>query len=235
MISTIEFRDITKKFSSNPFLLKIDSLKLCNENINVIVGHNGCGKSTLLNLIAGVDTPDKGGIFFNNNGRCMKENELRVEKGFLTQGHYLFNTSVFENVALGLKIRKREKNEIASKVKGMLKNLKINHLADRNIVNLSGGERQRTAIAQILVLEPGIIIMDEPTANIDARNVFFIEGLIKDMHKRYKPLIIITTHSFSQAYRMSADIISMSGGKIVRRDRRHAKNDKISGRVNRNS
>ncbi|MFH1799035.1 MAG: ABC transporter ATP-binding protein [Candidatus Omnitrophota bacterium] len=215
MINTIEFKNITKKFSSNPFLLKIGSLKLCNENINVIVGTNGCGKSTLLNLIAGVDIPDKGSISFANNGCCISKNELRGKRGFLTQGHYLFNMSVSENVALGLKIRKREKNEITSKVSEMLKILKINQLANRSIANLSGGERQRTAIAQTLVLEPQIILMDEPTANIDARNVFFIEELIKDMHKKYKPLVIITTHSFSQAYRISSDIISMSGGKIV--------------------
>jgi molybdopterin-binding protein len=217
MINTIELKNITKSFlpQSDPFSLKIGCLELGNEDINVIVGPNGCGKSTLLNLIAGVESPDKGSIFFNGDDNRINKNGLRRKKGFLMQRHYLFNMSVFENVALGLKIRKCAKEEIGSKVRKMLAALKIDHLASRNIKNLSGGERQRVAIAQIIVLDPQIILMDEPTANIDAQNVFFIEKLIKDIHKRYKPFVIITTHSFSQAYRISPDIISMSGGKII--------------------
>lgn len=210
MIRAVEFKNVTKSLSSrfDQFSLKIDCLKLCNENIHVIVGPNGCGKTTLLNLIAGVDKQDKGSIFFNDG-------DSRRKKGFLMQRHYLFNMSVFENVALGLKIRKYGKDEIGLKVRKILAAFKIGHLSERNIKNLSGGERQRTAIAQILVLEPQVILMDEPTANIDAQNVFFIEELIKDIHKKYKPLIIITTHSFSQAYRMSSGIIFMAGGRIA--------------------
>lgn len=213
MISSIKLENIHKQHEDE-FFLNIDDLVFCNKHIHVIVGPNGSGKSTLLNLVSFVDKPDKGKILINDKPVSYK-NRLRKKIGFVRQSPYLFNTSVFENIALGLKIRKHPKNEIISRVNKILDRLKIQHLADRNVRKLSKGEYQRTAIAQIFVLEPEIILMDEPMANIDAQSTLSIEEIVKGIQKKSNSVIVMTTHSLTQAYRISPEIISIRQGKIV--------------------
>ncbi|MBU1122866.1 MAG: ABC transporter ATP-binding protein [Candidatus Omnitrophota bacterium] len=212
MIHSITLKNIRKAYDSGEFSLKIESLTLKNDRIHVIRGPNGCGKSTLLNLIANIEKPNAGNVLFNNEKLFTG---LNKKIGFLTQKHYLFNTSVFENVALGLKLRNYPKPEITSKVTKTLSMLNINHLADRNVKNLSGGERQRTALAQVLVFSPQILLLDEPTANVDTYNIFAIEEALKMFYNQRKPLMIISTHSLNQAYRLSSNTISMNEGKII--------------------
>lgn len=213
MIHSITLKDIVKTYKPGIFSLQIDELNLANDRIYVINGPNGSGKSTLLNLISAIDKPDKGYVLFNN--MLLKNFQgLRKKIGVLMQRHYLFNLSVFENVALGLKLRNYSRSEIISPVTQMLSELNINHLADRNVKTLSAGERRRVSIAQVLVLNPQILLMDEPTSHIDAQNIFTVEEKIKQIHKRYLPLTIITTHCLNQAERLSADIISLTDGKL---------------------
>ncbi len=218
MISSLKLKQVRKQYGSGQFALNIDNLEFHNRSIQVIVGPNGSGKSTLLNLIAFLDTPDQGNILLEgrpvppgNNGL----NKLRKRIGFIRQSPYLFNLDVFENVALGLKLRKVPKTEIISKVNNMLSTLKIAHLTSRSVKSLSRGEYQKVAIAQVLVIESEIILMDEPAANIDRQSTLSIEETIKNFQKKFKALIIMTTHSLTQAYRISPDIISLGEGKII--------------------
>ena len=218
MISSIILESIYKKTSQGDFSLCIDNAEFRNDNISVIVGPNGSGKSTLLKIIALMNEPDKGRILFDNGNvlQSMDDNKsLKRKIGFIMQNPYLFNMDVFGNVAIGLKIRKYPKREIISKVKDILGILEISHLANRNIRYLSGGERQKVAIAQVLIFEPEIILMDEPTANIDFQSELFIEDRVKNIQKTLRSILILTTHSFNQAYRMSSNIISMNSGKIM--------------------
>jgi len=218
MISSITLRNIRKKYPSSNFTFHIENLELTNRNIHVIAGANGSGKTTLLKLIAFLDRPDLGEILINGKNISFKsgmQNSLRKKVGFIMQNPYLFNMNVFENVALGLKIRRYPRTEILSKVEYMLAALKIEDLAGQSVKHLSRGEYQKTAIAQVLVLEPEVILMDEPAANIDKESTLSIEGMIKGIQKRYNPLIIMTTHSKTQARRISHEVITIKKGKLA--------------------
>ncbi|UCD15219.1 MAG: ABC transporter ATP-binding protein [Candidatus Omnitrophota bacterium] len=211
MIHSVTLKNIVKIYNPGLFSLKVDKLNLTNDRIHVINGPNGSGKSTLLNLISTIEKPDKGSVLFNNEPL----NGLGKKIGVLMQKHYLFNLTVFENVALGLKLRNYPRSKITPAVTKMMQKLKISHLSDRGVKTLSGGERRRVSIAQILVLTPRILLMDEPTSNIDAQNIFAIEEAIKQIHKKFAPLTIITTHCLNQAFRLSSNIISITDGKIT--------------------
>ena len=210
MITSIKLQNLSKKHINSPFKLDIDSLELNNNEINVLSGPNGSGKSSLLNHIALFDKPDKGKILFDDSMQYP-----RKKIGFVTQKPYLFNMNVFDNIALGLKIRKNPKNKIKNKIHKILEELNIQHIIYRHSKQLSGGERQKVAIAQMLVLEPEVIVLDEPTANIDRQSALLIEQTLKNIHEKTKAIIILTTHSLNQAYRISSDIISMAEGKII--------------------
>jgi len=218
MITSISLENIRKGYPSSDFSFWVDNLEFCNQGIQVIVGPNGSGKSTLLKLISLMDEPDEGRILFGGQDIFRREKErerLRKHIGFVVQSPYLFNMSVSENVALGLKLRKYPRRKVASKVEEMLERLKIGHLAPRNIKELSAGEYQKTALAQVLVLEPEVLLLDEPTASIDAQSGAAIEETIKSIQQRSRTIIVMTTHSLNQAYRISPDIISLAEGKVV--------------------
>lgn len=218
MISSVRLKNIHTQYRPTNFSLNIENLEFHNRHIQVIVGPNGSGKSTLLKLIALLDKPDEGGILFNNRDVFLKNNltlELRKKMGFIMQNPYLFNTTVFENVALGLKIRRYSKDETISKVKSMLATLKIERLAKMRVKYLSRGEYQKVAIAQVLVLEPEIILIDEGVANIDAQSTLSIEETMKDIQKKFNSVMIMTTHSLPQAYRISPEVISIREGRII--------------------
>lgn len=222
MVSSIKLQNLQKSYTSG-FKLSINNLELKNNNLNVIVGSNGSGKTTLLKLIALLEKEDKGKIIFNNeNSYIDNPVELRKEIGFLMQNPYLFSVSVFENIALGLKIRKYPKDEIINRVKGVIKDLGIENLVNHSIKSLSGGEFRKVALAQVLVFKPNILLLDEPMTNIDEQSQLNIEELIKDIYSKYKTLIVVTTHSIMQAYRLSSlpdgkagEIISLSKGQIT--------------------
>jgi len=218
MISSIALKRIRKKYDSAHFALHIDDLEFNNSNIHAIVGSNGSGKTSLLKLIALLDKPDTGNILFNNDKNILfNENSghrLRKKIGFVMQNPYLFNTTAFDNVALGLKIRKLQRSEVASKVRDMMGALKIEYLAKERIKYLSRGEYQKVAIAQALVPEPEVILMDEPAANVDEQSTLSIEEMVKKIHERFKPVIIMTTHSLNQAHRVSPEVISIKEGRI---------------------
>jgi len=218
MIISIKLESISKRYNSSEFSLNINNLDFKNGHMNVIAGPNGSGKSTLLNLLGFLDKPDMGNILVDGESISSinnSNNGLRKKIGFIRQSPYLFNDNARENVALGLRIRKYPGDEIVSRVSDILAKLKIQHLSNRNVRSLSRGEYQRVAIARVIVLEPEILLMDEPTANIDDQSILSIEDTIRGIQRRFNPIIIMTTNLLNQAYRMSPDIISIREGKIV--------------------
>lgn len=214
----IGLRNIRKTYHHAHFELDIDQLDFSHDQIHAIVGPNGSGKSTLLKIIALTERADSGKIIFDNediSANTYRQQSFIKSIGFVAQNPYLFNMGVFENVALGLKLRRCCREEIVSKVISILEILEIQHLSKRKVRDLSKGEYQKVAIAQVLVLEPKIILMDEPMSNIDAKSTFVIEKAIRNVQKRIHSIVIMTTHSLNQAYRLSPDIISIREGKIV--------------------
>lgn len=218
MMRSITLRDIHKKYYQTRFALHINNLEFSNRDIHVIVGPNGSGKTSLLKLIALLDRPNRGRVLYDDKDIYLNGNRpenLRKKIGFVMQNPYLFNTDVFENIELGLKIRKYPRDEAASKVKNILAMLEIEHLTRQSVKCLSRGEYQKVAIAQVLVLEPEVILMDEPAANVDRESTLLIEEIIKNIRKKYNPIIIMTSHSLTQAYRVAPNIISIKKGKIA--------------------
>jgi len=133
---------------------------------------------------------------------------------YLAQNPYLFKMSVYENVSFGLKLRGLPPAIIHKKVEEILSVLSLSGLSRKNAHELSGGEAQRVALARTLVLESSVFLLDEPTANVDKRNIRELEKLILSLSREKGVTVILTTHSQEQAYRMSKNIISIINGRI---------------------
>ena len=194
-------------------VLEIPSLEISRERITVFIGENGSGKTTLLKLLNGLLKPGAGTLAYN--GALLKEDtlkRLRSRSVLVHQDPYLFSGSVFANVAYGLKIRNIEHGEIKSRVAEALETLSCKGFADRRASDLSGGERQRVAIARALVLEPEVLFLDEPTANIDPDFVPRLEELLEKLRNR-GTTILVSSHHLPFAYRTGDDLWNIDGGR----------------------
>lgn len=200
------------------FCLMIEDYCFKKGGIYSIIGPNGGGKSTLLNMLAFIDNPSQGEILFGgrevdyDNPRSLLSIRRRI--GYLLQNAYLLNMTVYDNVAYGLKLRKVSRKEIEQKVYSMLTRLSLLHLAKKNAYQLSGGEAQKVVIARTLVLDTDVLLLDEPTANVDKNNIRAVEEIILSLNKERHTTVLVTTHSQEQAYRLSKDVISVVNGHI---------------------
>ncbi len=208
-----------KKIYQNQVVLAIQSLSFHEGKVYAIVGPNGSGKTTLIHILSLLDRPDEGKIFFKEREiEQIKKRErlfIRRQITLVHQKPFLFRTTVFNNIAYGLKIRGVSTAEREKIVKEMLRIVGLIGLESRKVEELSGGEAQRVVIARALALEPELLLLDEPTANIDKRYIEVIERIIKKINRERKTTIIFTTHDLSQAYRLADEIISLWEGKIV--------------------
>ncbi|WP_297552044.1 tungstate ABC transporter ATP-binding protein WtpC, partial [Thermococcus sp.] len=181
----------------------------------IILGPSGAGKTVLLEIIAGVIEPDAGRVYLNGEDVT----DLPPEKrglAYVPQNYALFpNMSVYDNIAFGLKVRKVPKPEIERKVREISEVLRIEHLLNRKPRTLSGGEQQRVALARALVVEPPLILLDEPFANLDVQTR---AKLLTEM-KRWKRELGFTalhvTHSFEEAISLGDRVGVMLDGKLV--------------------
>ena len=187
----------------------------------VLIGENGAGKSTVLNLISGILTPDAGEIVLGERTLYSSEERIDVPAesrkiGHLFQSYALFpHMTVFENVAFGLRCRKVPRPEIASSVANQLAAMNLADLSDVNVGRLSGGQRQRVALARALVLDPDILLLDEPLAAVDMR----AQGAMrKELHDRIRnagiPCIVVT-HNLGDALELGNRICLIEEGRVV--------------------
>ena len=174
-----------------------------------ILGPSGCGKSTLLNLIAGLDTPSSGDVLINNSNitKLSEQNrtELRAKTfGFIYQFHHLLNdfSSVF-NVAMPLLIKGVNKESAIAQSEKILSRVGLENRLSYKPSELSGGERQRVAIARAMVVEPGCLLADEPTGNLDAKNAKDILELILELNQNRTSSLVIVTHDQDIANKMN--------------------------------
>lgn len=204
--------------TKNNFSLKIKEYAIKKGTLNVFVGPNGCGKSTLLNTLALIDSCADGEMIFNKDEVIFKDKiqllNQRRNISYLLQDPYLFNTSVYNNIAYGLKIRKIANHIIKEKIQEILGQFFISHLKNRHISQLSGGEAQLVALARSLVIDANVYLLDEPTSNVDKKNIQLVEDLIRSKIKNSNATIILTTHLREQAYRLSDNIFSIYNGKL---------------------
>ncbi|WP_297548618.1 tungstate ABC transporter ATP-binding protein WtpC [Thermococcus sp.] len=181
----------------------------------IILGPSGAGKTVLLEIIAGIIEPDSGRVYLNGSDVT----DLPPEKrglAYVPQNYALFpNMSVYDNIAFGLKVRKVPKGEIERKVREVSEVLGIEHLLHRKPRTLSGGEQQRVALARALVVEPPLILLDEPFANLDVQTRSKLLAEMKRWRRELGFTALHVTHSFEEAVSLGDRVGVMLNGKLV--------------------
>ena len=210
-ILNLQIKNITKKYGSSIAINSV-SLSLISSKIFVLVGANGSGKTTLLRLLAGLEKPDNGSIIFDNVARNL--DELQQISTLVFQKTTMFNRTVYSNLEFGLRIRGFEREVIQRRIIEALENVGLQGFENRNAKKLSGGEQQRVALARAFLLNPKILLLDEPTSNLDVNSAKIIEKVILD-RKRSNNLILLSTHNLFQAKRLGDEIVHIHDGKII--------------------
>lgn len=210
----IELKNITKQYEKITALDKVN-LNVTEGEILSLLGPNGAGKTTLLRIMAGIEKPTRGKMFFKGTEVNQKNiDEVRLHATMVFQKTALFNTNVYNNVAYGLKLRGSPKQEIKRRVKEALKTVKLEGYEKRPAKKLSGGEQQRTALARALVLDTELLLLDEPTVNIDPKNVSIIEEALTWVNEQKKTTMVIATHNMFQAESLAKRAALLLNGKI---------------------
>lgn len=191
------------------------SLDIKSGEFFTLLGPSGCGKTTLLRMIAGFNSIEAGQIFFDT--QCI--NNVPAHKrniGMVFQNYAIFpHLTVFENVAYGLKARNVPKQEIATRVEKALELIQIGNLKDRKPNQLSGGQQQRVALARAIVIEPQVLLMDEPLSNLDAKLRVQMRTIIKKLQRSLGITTIYVTHDQEEALAISDRIAIMRSGKVM--------------------
>jgi tungstate transport system ATP-binding protein len=213
----IRIEAVTKKFGDTE-ILKTINLNILKGEIFTLIGPSGSGKTTLIRLIDLLDIPTQGKIIFDGADTTSNEHvrlSIRRRMSMVFQKPAVLNTTVAGNVAFGLKFRGVEKSQIDERVHQALDIVGLLHLINRRAVTLSGGEMQRVAIARALVTRPDVLLLDEPTANLDPVNSELIENLILRIHRQFQTTIILSTHDMIQGQRLADRIGVIMDGRIV--------------------
>ncbi|MBN2285833.1 MAG: ABC transporter ATP-binding protein [Tissierellales bacterium] len=209
----IKIRNMVKKFNGVTAINDI-SLEVIEGEMLALLGSSGCGKTTLLRTIAGLIHQDCGEIYFNN----MEVSDWPAQKrnaAMVFQNYALFpHMNVSENIAYGLKIRKTEKKEIEKKVAEVLEKVKLIGFGKRKIQELSGGQKQRVALARSLVIEPDILLFDEPLSNLDEKLRVSMRQEIRRIQKDTNITSVYVTHDQREALSIADRIVVMDSGKI---------------------
>ena len=212
-MANIKFTGVHKSFGSNKIITDFNLMGKDDEFL-VLVGPSGCGKSTLLRMIAGLEKIDEGEIFINDQ----KINDLHPSKrqtAMVFQSYALYpHMNVYENMSFGLKIEKKSKEEIESKVMQAAKILKIEELLERKPKQLSGGQRQRVAIGRAITRNPKIFLFDEPLSNLDAALRAEMRVEISKLHNQIKTNMIYVTHDQVEAMTLADRIVILNLGNI---------------------
>ena len=210
-----ELRDLTKAYGSK-IVVNAVNLQIRHGEILALLGPNGSGKSTILKILAFIESPTGGTVEFQGEEVDYKKTEqVRLQSTLVFQKTTLFSTSVYNNIAYGLKMRKMPKSEEVEEVKKALKLVKLEGFEKRPAKKLSGGEQQRVAIARALVLKTKLLLLDEPTANLDPRNAGILEDVIETVNRENKVTIVLATHNMFQAEKLPHRIALMNEGKIT--------------------
>lgn len=178
----------------------------------VVIGPNGAGKTTLLKILALLEKPDGGKVLFW--GKEIEEiPDYRKRVTLVFQNPVFFKGSVYDNVAYGLKIRKVPEDKIEKRVRSALKLVNLAGFGRRRVSELSGGERQRVALARAIAVEPEVMLLDEPTANLDPRNTGMLVGALKKLSGKVS--LVIASHHLHLARTLSDRVVYLSRGRIV--------------------
>ena len=214
MSNEVIIKDAVKRYGDFTALNGV-SLDIREGEFFTLLGPSGCGKTTLLRMIAGFNSIEGGDFFFGEK----RINDVAAHKrdiGMVFQNYAIFpHLTVRENVAYGLKARKTPKADITKRVDEALELVQIAHLADRKPNELSGGQQQRVALARAFVIEPSVLLMDEPLSNLDAKLRVQMRSVIKKLQRRLGITTIYVTHDQEEALAISDRIAVMKDGNIM--------------------
>ncbi len=205
---------VSKRFGRTVAVSEM-SIEVEHGELFTFLGPSGCGKSTTLRLIAGFELPDEGRIFFDEEEVTYKK---PYERGtaMVFQNYALWpHMTVYENIAYGLKLKKVPKQEIKRRVREALELVKLPGYEDRYPTQLSGGEQQRVALARALVVEPRILLLDEPLSNLDAKLRLEMREEIKRLQRMLGITTIYVTHDQEEAMSISDRIAVMNKGRLM--------------------
>ncbi len=216
-MSLIEVVDLSHKYGER-IILKNINLGIEKGETFALIGPTGSGKTTLLRLIDLLEMPTAGRIYFDSiDTTALGKMKLGVRRrmAFVLQKPVVFNMSIYDNIAYGLKWRRKSQQEIREKVSYLLDVVDLAAFRHKNARTLSGGEAQRVAIARALAVEPEVLLLDEPTANLDPVATSRIEQLISRIIHQYETTIVMATHDMSQGQRLADRIGVMDDGEII--------------------
>jgi len=212
-IIMIDLKNVTKEFSDTLALNHIN-LHFDNKGVFTIIGPSGAGKTTLLKILALLLKPTKGQIFVNNvNVDNNMRHSLRRKFTMVFQNALFFNSNVHDNISYGLKIRNLPSDEVEKRIRDVLKRFGLIELEKKLMSELSVGQMQRVSLARAFVLEPDILFLDEPTANLDPENNSIMEKEILSFSKT-KP-VVMSTHNIMQIYRIADRVAFLSDGSLI--------------------
>ncbi len=202
---------------NNIIAFQAEKLAIEEASITGINGPNGAGKSTLLNILALIQKPTSGTVFFKNKAVHPFSRFASSRITILSQNPYLLKRSVFNNVAYGLRIRKDTKN-LKQRVYKALESVGLSDetFADRASTDLSGGESKRVALAARLILNPDVLILDEPTANIDTESSLLIRKAAINARKKQGTTLIISSHDKDWLYDVCDTVLNVFNGKLIK-------------------
>jgi sulfate transport system ATP-binding protein len=210
---SISVRRVTKRFDTFVALGDV-SFEVERGSLTALLGPSGSGKSTLLRIVAGLETADEGSVFIDGKdvtGRPPQERGV----GFVFQHYAAFkHMSVYDNIAFGLRIRKRPKAEISERVHQLLKLVQLEGLAKRYPSQLSGGQRQRMGLARALAIDPDVLLLDEPFGALDARVRAELREWLRRLHDETHTTTVIVTHDQEEAMDVADEVAVMSNGRI---------------------
>lgn len=212
-MSEVKLVNLSKNFDGRNVL---DNINLTIEEGKLIslLGPSGCGKSTTLKLISGLINPDGGDILFNNNSILNIRTEKR-DAVIVFQDYLLFpHMNIYDNIDFGLKMRKENKHIRKEKVNKIIELVKLNGYEKKYPSELSGGQKQRVAIARSLVINPKVLLLDEPFSNLDIRLRDNMREFVLDIQRKLNITTILVTHDKEEALIMSDKVAIMLDGKI---------------------
>jgi iron(III) transport system ATP-binding protein len=214
---SIEFRNVTKRYGDgkSPLVVKGIELVVAQGTLTTILGPSGCGKTTTLRMIAGLDAPTSGQILIDGRDvTTLGAAERNVSMVF--QSYALFpHMNVIQNVSYGLAVTGVSKDETLRRAHATMEIVGLAGYDQRLPSELSGGQQQRVAVARSLVLEPSVMLFDEPLSNLDARLRRSMREEIRALQQRLKLTVAYVTHDQSEALAVSDQIIVMDGGRIA--------------------
>jgi tungstate transport system ATP-binding protein len=212
MLPVLSLNNILVK-KGDGFRLGVDELSLQAGLIYALTGSNGAGKSTLLRVMARLESFKEGALVFasNDSGNLISQ---RQKVTLVEQSPYLFEGSIADNLNYGLKLRKIDAKERNKRISSTLENVGLSGFENRIAKELSGGEIQRVALARALVLNPELLLLDEPTANIDSNSLEAYETLLSKL-PQYGVTVVFSTHDPSQARRLGNKVLRIENGQIM--------------------